>query len=327
MAYTSKAALLAGIIDYAGTFPPAALSLDDVLRTAASFRKRARHPWLVGKLAVGLADIKTIDARRLYGLGADGDPWLFTALGAPPKEKGPAGLAGAVEWDLREINRYNDRHFDGPLRLWICGYETRIPADALASGTQGAVYDCVAPALDRFLGTTRCHVDPFLEVGLEGNWRASLDAAVGAISGWLERTDESGLCVGVKVRAGGALVPTSEQLAAVVGACAAHGLRFKATQGLHHALRRPGEHGFVNLFATLALTYALGIDAFPAAEAEKCLEDGDPKSFRFAPDHFAWRDRKLTLEQIESARRRHAATFGSCSADEPDEALAQELKD
>ena len=54
-----------------------------------------------------------------------------------------------------------------------------------------------------------------------------------------------------KVRCGGASVP-SVALAAFVRACRERGLVFKATAGLHHAVRSNGVHGFLNLLAAAA---------------------------------------------------------------------------
>ena len=52
-----------------------------------------------------------------------------------------------------------------------------------------------------------------------------------------------------KVRCGGATVPTVAELAAFIRACREAGVPFKATAGLHHPIRRDGEHGFLNLLA------------------------------------------------------------------------------
>ena len=47
---------------------------------------------------------------------------------------------------------------------------------------------------------------------------------------------------GAKIRCGGAVTPSIEQLAAFVRECRQHGVPFKATAGLHHAVRREDEH-------------------------------------------------------------------------------------
>ena len=72
--YHGKIALLGGIIDYAGTFPPAALPLHKALEKAATFRRTGKHPWLMGKIAYPLTEIRNLTPRLLYGAGADGAP-------------------------------------------------------------------------------------------------------------------------------------------------------------------------------------------------------------------------------------------------------------
>jgi hypothetical protein len=320
MAYTAKTALLGGIIDYAGTFPPAALSLKDALKSAAGFRARARHPWLVGKLAVSLSDLKQIDVKAIYEAGGDGEPWLFAALGTTPEEPTAASFLRAVEWDLREILRYNERCYDGPCRLFVTAYETKIPVEGIADAA--AAHEFTAPVLDRFASLARNHIDPHFEVALEQNGRANIGAVADALGRWAGRDAGKRVVPGLKVRTGGKFVPDAALVADVVFACTTNGLRFKATQGLHHAVTHGTSLGFVNLFATLAFAQALGEEGFSREDARLCLEEENPAKFSFGAEAFRWSEKTLTLQAIESARRLHGATFGSCSADEPDESLA-----
>lgn len=87
-------------------------------------------------------------------------------------------------------------------------------------------------------------IPTFLEVA-----RGDLDA-IERIAG------RAGAGLGVKVRCGGVhadLFPTVDELAAFISACVAARLPFKATAGLHHAVRYTDEqtgfthHGFLNL--------------------------------------------------------------------------------
>ncbi|HEX3582953.1 MAG TPA: hypothetical protein VH087_14390, partial [Thermoanaerobaculia bacterium] len=47
----SAKALLSGLIDYAGLFPPAALSMDEAVRNYARYRE-GEHAWILGKFVV-----------------------------------------------------------------------------------------------------------------------------------------------------------------------------------------------------------------------------------------------------------------------------------
>jgi hypothetical protein len=108
----------------------------------------------------------------------------------------------------------------------------------------------------------------------------------------------------VKVRCGPA-VPLVSELAEVVRACREHGVPFKATAGLHHPVRREGQHGFLNLLAA----------ALFGDEGEALAEE-DPGAFRLDGDSFRWRDRAASVADVERGRQLFVA-FGSCSFSEP----------
>ncbi len=52
-------ALLAGLFDYAGLFPPASLPLDDALANYARYRS-GRHGWMLGRLVVPAAQLEAV---------------------------------------------------------------------------------------------------------------------------------------------------------------------------------------------------------------------------------------------------------------------------
>jgi hypothetical protein len=109
-----------------------------------------------------------------------------------------------------------------------------------------------------------------------------------------------------KVRCGGAAVPQVEELASVVRRCRELGLVFKATAGLHHAVRTDGEHGFLNLLAAVVF-----------GDEEAALAERDAGAFGLERDAFRWRDRQAGAGEIAAARERRFAGFGSCSVREP----------
>ena len=109
-----------------------------------------------------------------------------------------------------------------------------------------------------------------------------------------------------KIRCGGATVPTVEELAAFVGECKRLGLPFKATAGLHHAVRTGAAHGFLNVLAAAVFD----------DEAAALAED-DAAAFTLAPEGFGWRDRHASAAEISAARRNLFTSIGSCSFTEP----------
>ena len=116
-----------------------------------------------------------------------------------------------------------------------------------------------------------------------------------------------------KVRCGGATVPTAAALADFVRASRERGLVFKATAGLHHAVRSNGEHGFLNLLAAVVF----------AGDEEAALTEADSSAFGLDAGSFVWRDRSASADELARVRRDVLHSIGSCSFFEPvDELLA-----
>jgi hypothetical protein len=131
-------------------------------------------------------------------------------------------------------------------------------------------------------------VETYFELVFDDGWRDSVPAAIGAVAAVGGR---------VKLRCGGAFVPSIEQIGRVVACCRDAGVPFKATAGLHHPVRRGEEHGFLNLLA--AATAPVGrIDAVLAEEDGSALE-------------------------VEESAREVFVSFGSCSWREPVDGLRE----
>jgi hypothetical protein len=110
-----------------------------------------------------------------------------------------------------------------------------------------------------------------------------------------------------KVRCGGERTPTSAELARFVRACSDIGLPFKASAGLHHAVRSGDAHGFINLLAAAL---------FPE-RAEEALDEEDPAAFAVDGERFAWAGLEADAAAITRMRRERFRSFGSCSFAEP----------
>lgn len=120
------------------------------------------------------------------------------------------------------------------------------------------------------------------------------------------------------------------EVAAFLEACTKAEVPFKATAGLHHAIRSeypldtaPGApkavmHGFLNLFMAAGLVRTGDLDA---AGAQKVLEDRNAGSFRFTDIVAVWRDQNLDATELAQVREHFAMSFGSCSFEEPIEDL------
>lgn len=316
--YSAKHALLSNTIDYAGTFPPAALTLEMALKKAASLRATTAHPWLMGRATAKWSDIKTLTPSKLFDSGANGVPWIFTALGT---DSSAEEWERQLEWDLREVRAFNARYTGTSLKIWVVALETKVPT--VSTNELGVR---IPSCLDRFLEATNGDMDLYLEVAMGDGFVERVTGAIEAVGKWLEENSVRRWVPGLKFRTGGALVPSAADLAMAIGQTTYARLKFKATQGLHHPITHGKEFGFVNLFAALGFAQALGSDRFPIAKIEQCLKDENPANFSLT-ERLRWNDLELSVEEIETARRYHCGTFGSCSVEEPDQFLSEVYPD
>jgi hypothetical protein len=135
-----------------------------------------------------------------------------------------------------------------------------------------------------------------------------------------------------KLRTGGLTadaIPPVEKVAQFLLACGRERVAWKATAGLHHAVRgvraltaepgspRAATHGFVNLFLAGALTF-FGADERALV---KTLSEEDAAAFKLDDDVIRWHDNVLIADQMEQVRSEFAISFGSCSFEEPVEDL------
>jgi hypothetical protein len=131
-----------------------------------------------------------------------------------------------------------------------------------------------------------------------------------------------------KLRTGGVQrgsIPSPAAVKEFLFECVRAHVAFKATAGLHHAIRgvhAPGEetnaptelmHGFLNVLLAAAL-------AFTGKDEDSVLgilEETSPAAFRFSDEGVEWRGLKTHTEHLKRVREEFAISFGSCSFDEP----------
>ena len=309
-------AFLAGLVDYAGLFPPAALDLAPAARNFATYRGGA-DAWMLGRFIV--------PAGRLDELGehartfAAAPPARFSVLGHAAADG--ESWADAARRTLDDARAFERRHDHA-----VCDrFELRLPAPLASS----------ADALAEALGD--------LDAAFREGGRGGADAPRAAVEvPFLERPDAVGPAAqavadangragrpafAVKLRCGGVtpdLVPGVEALAAAVVAVRDGGAPFKATAGLHHPFRNDDEavgatmHGFVNVFGGAALARVHGLSMGDLAEV---LDDADPARWRLDGDGLGWRSLQTTPPELADAREQFALSYGSCSFDEPREDL------
>jgi len=289
-------ALLRGLVDYAGLFPPAGEDMRQALENYSAYLHGSDRRALA-RFIVPVARLAELEkaATGLLESSGESEPWRLSVL-----------IPGDVGEGVNEILDFNRRHAPG-------------------SGGSGAVIDVVelkATTFDEIAHQSRAvpgRLTAYFEIPVSGNV-SELVAAIGSAGSR------------AKIRTGGVTAdafPAAEAVIDFITACRRSGVAFKATAALHHPLRgqyrlsyEPDSptwmmYGYLNVFLAAALLHA----GEPAETALQALEESDPASLVFGNDAIEWRDRRLTTAQIRASRE-FAISFGSCSFREPIDELA-----
>jgi hypothetical protein len=314
----SVRALLDGIIDYAGTFPPANLQLPDAVRNYVAYRA-GPDAWMLGRFVcpVRFAAELTRSLRDLHDRAAPSTRPRVSLLagGDPDASDSIVRLwedALALENSgLQDVAEAGD--------VW----EVRLPANVLGEG-QSAQLGRMLTAADEALrpaGVTMF----FYEAGV-GN-PSSIRSLVKALQAHNQKGKSTR--VGFKLRTGGldaAAFPAPEQIARVLLACREADLPLKFTAGLHHPVRRfepsvgAAMYGFLNVFGAALLSNQPGLDE---RQLQSVLLEEDASQFAFTDAEFAWRDYRIPADAIRRLRNHRVISFGSCSFDEPRDDLRE----
>ncbi len=289
-------ALLAGLVDYAGLFPPASEDMRPALESYASYFEGADRAAL-GRFIVSISRVKELEEAGgdLMPRGSRSKPWRLSVL-----------VAEDVRAAGEEMLKFNRRHASESNK----GHAVIEVAELKASrlGDIGHQRQELPTAFTAYFEIpTTGDVTPFVKAIAKASARA-------------------------KVRTGGVTpdaFPPAEAIIDFVAACQRDAVPFKATAGLHHPIRgeyrltyEPGSatgmmYGFLNVFLAAALLY--GGESEDTALA--ALEETDLTAFEFANDAIQWRDKRIGTEQILTSRSEFAISFGSCSFREPVEEL------
>jgi len=290
-------ALLAGLVDYAGLFPPASEDMRPALESYASYAEGEDREAL-GRFIVPISRLRELEdvGRELMPRARGSQPWRLSVL-----------VAEDVRAAAEEMLKFNRRHSSG-------------------SKDGHAVIDMAelkASAPDEIGHQRKDLPNPFI---------AYFEIPIAGDIGPLVRTIAK-VGARAKVRTGGITpeaFPPADALVDFIAACQREAVPFKATAGLHHPVR--GEYrltyepdspkwmmyGFLNVFIAAALLYA-GESEDTALAA---LEERDPPAFAFTDDGIQWREKRISVDQILASRSEFAISFGSCSFREPVEELA-----
>ena len=293
----SARVLLGNVIDYAGTFPPAGLTLAAAISNYARDRASA-DAWMHGRLIVPASGLREFEQ---LALDVAGDVAQDFGTLRPAVQWPLSVVLGPQRGSLDEVTAF--------LRDSINHKDLRVGRIASVE---------FAPLRAEEIRAMKGQLPEDIEVFFETPLDADLDKRIDAIA------DARAMA---KIRTGGLMAgafPGAEGLVRFITACDDAGLAFKATAGLHHAVRgsypltyEPGSptatmHGFLNLAVAAALVH-VGADPSEAADA---LAESSGHAFQFGDSGLTWRDRTMLVDDLAAARQ-FFRSFGSCAFREP----------
>jgi hypothetical protein len=278
-------ALVAGVVDYAGLFPPAGLSMDEAVAGYAACLASA-DGWALGRFVVPAARLDELSVAAAPYLVPSAEPWRVSAL-----------IGDDATGEVAQIRAFNAAHTG---RLLVDVGELRVSSLA---------------ALEPALGAMHAELIAFAELPVAEEPREWLDAVKRA--GARAKVRTGGITAGA--------FPTTPQLARFIVRCAELGVPFKATAGLHHPLRGEQKltyaadapsatmFGFVNVF----LAGAFALAGLSEHDVARLLDERDAAAISFGDQSVRWREHSITLDELRHARASFALAFGSCSFREP----------
>ncbi len=327
----SLRALLEGVIDYAGLFPPASLALDTALE---EFTTHRRDPlsWMLSRFVIpaGLLPEITLDTALklssphfsvLIGGGRTQAEFVANVKeGVTAAAQFNERLAGKCVADAFEVKI--DARAVGKIRVESVSEFLRIVCDAVHSGI---------PTTPTKTVPVYCEFVPEQPIS---SWPKGEDDFASFIAGisqfnrsHLGAPKCAGEAFGFKFRSGGVNrddFPPVAALAFALTQSRLYGVPFKATAGLHHPLYHQDSalgvkmHGFINVFAAgvLAHVHQLSDEVVSAI-----LSSEQPDNFRFDDEGLSWRELSASVTEISQARRGFIRSFGSCSFTDPRDGL------
>jgi hypothetical protein len=308
----SLRALLAGLIDYAGLFPPAKLPLDQAILNYARFRQEP-DAWMLGRFVIPARQLGDLE-RYHDELFLTGPPFAFAVLG-PSEPFWPECREGLQE-TLQSMKSFRHRHGGRAVEDVL---EMKLPLDCVTVGDPKATADRLSLIGKIINGAGFADLRVFFEFGFGGGE----DAVATVLEAIAVYNRAAPPLAGFKLRTGGveaAAFPTAEQIAFVLRNAAMNYVPLKATAGLHHPFPRFDEgvgattHGFLNVFGGGVLAYTRHVEP---STLLRILKDDNPANFVFNDTDFRHGIFHTTTVEIKGVRADGVVSFGSCSFDEP----------
>ncbi len=279
-------ALLAGAIDYAGLFPPAALDLPAAVANYLQYRESG-DAWALGKFVIPATSLEVLGS-ILASRGPFGEPVAASVL-----------LGAQVASDLQRVRAFGAS-----------------PAGRLVN-IQSVEWKATAGDLEQVLSETTgrwaCYVELPVSEDLDGAFaelsRKGARAKVrtgGIHQAAFPPADMLSRFLSVAARS---KVPFK----ATAGLHHALGGHYPLTY--EPAAPTGTMYGYLNVMLAALILWDHGGALSPSVDA--ALRESSPAAFSWRPDALYWRDQRFDIARLSAFRRRMFHGFGSCSFREP----------
>ncbi|MBE9170913.1 hypothetical protein IQ238_26510 [Pleurocapsales cyanobacterium LEGE 06147] len=288
---SSLKALLSSVVDYAGLFPPAKLSLKEAIANYVRYNLTP-YSWMLGRFVLPVSQLTQLE----------------TLLAHLPSEHGmtkPLSLSAILseDWEL-ELDQIQSLNNTDKINIPSVEFKPLLPKE-----------------IEKVIPLLPTGVESFFEISFNQNLETYLAVLQG--TGTAAKIRTGGLTADA--------FPNADQLCRFMFASAEAKVPFKATAGLHHAFRgeyplsyEPNSlstamPGFINVAILAALVYWQKITY---KEALTVLKESS-SHFQFKENNIIWQDKQLTISELEESRQFFFRSFGSCSFQEPLDDLRQ----
>ena len=288
----ARTASFGALIDYAGLFPPASLSMGAAVEEYRRLRA-SDDRWVVGRFLCPASRLEALAATATVGMQRGEPPWEIGVV----FDSGPGAAASLSHAFQREMAPF----------MSITSAEARLNSSPSPEG----LVDAIAT------------IDPDVAAFLEVDHSADIAEQIAVVGRALRARGRMG---GAKLRCGGAsadLFPSIEQVTQFLWEASLDSVPFKATAGLHQPVRYHDleldvwRHGFLNI-----LVASVACDAGEdRGVVEEILAETDPGAFEVGAMAARWRHLVLPGSALRRSRLDGFVAFGSCDLDEPLEAL------
>ncbi len=275
--------LLSDLVDYAGLFPPAGLSMDAAVQNYSRYLA-SEDAWALGRFVLPVSRFGEFEEARTK-LVEDRRVWRVSALlGADPDS------------DIAAIGEFN-------LRNRVTAHVDAIEAKASSGADVGRIQAHLPDGITAYIEVSPERAPEILSFIKAAGVRAKLRTggvkpdmfpSPAAVAGFLHECAR--LEVAFKATAG-----------------LHHPLR--CTKPLTYETNAPTGvmHGFLNVF----LAAALAMQGASESTVARVLENREAGAFRFDDQGVHFQEWTVSLEHLATARRTFAISFGSCSFEEP----------